>query len=157
MFLNAAEGTKWRPLFTSSMSLSPTTGKMAWFMCARFIFSHFIEWIVLAILLSQIGLYVILFVSCVIYRLSLFSFTIIFSHLFFAITHILSQIRLLLCVSYKMLHTVMNAGGPVFLAYQIRISTNYTGASKSYLTDPYPSQGKDKNWEFSHVWYTLVA
>ena len=39
---------------------------------------------------------------------------------------------------------------PDFLAYQIRISANYTGASKSYLTHPYPSRGKDKIENF-HV------
>ena len=45
----------------------------------------------------------------------------------------------------------------LFIAYRIRISVNYTGASKSYLTHPYPSHGKDKNREFSRVWYTLVV
>ena len=35
------------------------------------------------------------------------------------------------------------------LAYRIRISANSTGASKSYLTHPYPFRGKDKNQEFS--------
>ena len=38
-----------------------------------------------------------------------------------------------------------------FLAYHIRISANYTGASKSYLTRSYASLGKDKNREFSCV------
>ena len=38
----------------------------------------------------------------------------------------------------------------IILAYRIRISASYTGASKSYLTYPYPSRGKDKNREF-HV------
>ena len=32
-----------------------------------------------------------------------------------------------------------------FRAYRIRISENYTGASKTDLTHPYPSLGKDKN------------
>ena len=39
----------------------------------------------------------------------------------------------------------------LFLAYRIRISANYTSASKSYLTQPYPSRGKNKNQEFSRV------
>ena len=34
------------------------------------------------------------------------------------------------------------------LAYRIRISANYTGASKSYLIHLYPSRGKDKNRAF---------
>ena len=37
------------------------------------------------------------------------------------------------------------------LAYRIRISASYIGASKSYLTHPYPSRGKDKTREFSRV------
>ena len=32
--------------------------------------------------------------------------------------------------------------GLVFLAYRIKNSANYTGASKSYLTHPHPSRGK---------------
>ena len=37
--------------------------------------------------------------------------------------------------------------GHNFHAYWIRISAKYTGASKSYLTHPYPFSGKDKNQE----------
>ena len=43
------------------------------------------------------------------------------------------------------------------LAYRIGISANYSGASNSYLTHPYPSRGKDKNREFSRASYTQVV
>ena len=44
--------------------------------------------------------------------------------------------------------------GKPFLAYRIRISASYTSASKSYLTHPYLSSGKDKNLAFSCLIYT---
>ena len=41
------------------------------------------------------------------------------------------------------------------LAYRIKVSANYTGAGKSYLTHAYPSLGKDKNRVFSRVFIHL--
>ena len=51
----------------------------------------------------------------------------------------------------NMRHELYFYGIHVILAYRTKISLNYTGASKFYLTHPYPSRGKDKNREFSRV------
>ena len=53
----------------------------------------------------------------------------------------------------------------IFFAYQIRISTSYNCACKSYLTHPYPSLGKikiesfqvfDIHWLYRMSRYTMV-